>query len=100
MSPLALAKPGPHPPFEVTRLVVKNHDGDTIKLDTAEHGALVIRLSGADTPEIAEGGEDLLVGSAIRVAHPFWLNFGHSHRGERSRNSDQLQHFWSPSIVR
>lgn len=54
MSPLALAKPGPHPPFEVTGQVVKNHDGDTIKLDTAERGVLVIRLSGADTPETGQ----------------------------------------------
>lgn len=52
--PLAHAKPGPHEPFEVTGRVIKNHDGDTIKLQTDEQGILTIRLSGADTPEVGQ----------------------------------------------
>lgn len=51
---MAQAKPGPHEPFEVTGRVIKNHDGDTIKLSTAEHGIIDVRLSGADTPETGQ----------------------------------------------
>ncbi len=47
----AQAKPGPHSPFETTGTVIKNPDGDTIRLDTSDHGVLDVRLSGADTPE-------------------------------------------------
>lgn len=43
-----------HPPFEVTGSVMKNHDGDTIKLVTEERGVITIRLSGADTPEVGQ----------------------------------------------
>ncbi len=43
-----------HPPFEVTGSVMKNHDGDTIKLVTDERGVITIRLSGADTPETGQ----------------------------------------------
>lgn len=50
----AFAKPGPHEPFEVTGTVIKNHDGDTIKVQTAEHGLVVVRLSAADTPETGQ----------------------------------------------
>lgn len=53
-SPIALAKPGPHSPFEATGMVIKNHDGDTIKLQTTERGVLNIRFSGADTPETGQ----------------------------------------------
>ncbi len=52
--PIAHAKPGPHEPFEVTGRVLKNHDGDTIKLRTVEHGTIDVRLSGADTPETGQ----------------------------------------------
>lgn len=48
------ASSGKHPPFEVTGRVVKNHDGDTIKLQTEDRGVLTIRLSGADTPETGQ----------------------------------------------
>lgn len=47
----AQAKPGRHPPFETTGTVIKNPDGDTIRLDTTDQGVLDVRLSGADTPE-------------------------------------------------
>lgn len=47
----AQAKPGRHPPFETTGTVIKIPDGDTIRLDTSDHGVLDVRLSGADTPE-------------------------------------------------
>jgi endonuclease YncB( thermonuclease family) len=40
--------------FRATGVVVKNHDGDTIHLDTAGRGVLTIRLSGADTPETGQ----------------------------------------------
>lgn len=43
-----------HPPFEMTGSVMKNHDGDTIKLATDERGVITIRLSGADTPEMGQ----------------------------------------------
>ena len=43
-----------HPPFEVTGSVMKNHDGDTIKLVTDARGVITIRLSGADTPETGQ----------------------------------------------
>lgn len=52
--PIAHANPGPHEPFEVTGNVIKNHDGDTIKLQTVEQGILTVRLSGADTPETGQ----------------------------------------------
>ena len=45
---------GWHPSFEVTGVVVKNHDGDTIKLETEDRGVLTIRISGADTPETGQ----------------------------------------------
>lgn len=51
---VAIAKPGPHPPFETTGVVTANHDGDTLKLQTSERGLLVVRLSGADTPETGQ----------------------------------------------
>lgn len=41
-------------PFITTGSVVKNHDGDTIHLNTSDHGVLTIRLSGADTPETGQ----------------------------------------------
>lgn len=50
----ANAKPGPHPPFKATGAVTDNHDGDTIKLQTADRGLLVVRLSGADAPETGQ----------------------------------------------
>jgi len=43
-----------HPPFEVTGSVIKNHDGDTIKLATDTRGVIPIRLSGVDTPEVGQ----------------------------------------------
>lgn len=52
--PIANAKPGPHEPFEDTGTVIKNHDGDTIKLQTADRGIIDVRLSGADTPETGQ----------------------------------------------
>lgn len=52
--PHAHAKPGPHEPFEVTGNVIKNHDGDTIKLQTADRGVIDVRFSGADTPETGQ----------------------------------------------
>ncbi len=45
------AEPGPHAPFEAKGKVIKNHDGDTIKLSTSDRELLTVRLSGADTPE-------------------------------------------------
>lgn len=51
---MAIAKPGPHPPFETTGVVTANHDGDTLKLQTADRGLLVVRLSAADTPETGQ----------------------------------------------
>jgi micrococcal nuclease len=52
--PVAEAKPGPHEPFEVTGNVIKNHDGDTIKLKSADRGVIIVRFSGADTPETGQ----------------------------------------------
>lgn len=52
--PAVHAKPGTHEPFEVTGRVIKNHDGDTIKLQTTERGIIDVRLSGADTPETGQ----------------------------------------------
>lgn len=52
--PAAIAKPGTHPPFEVTGTVVHNHDGDTIDLQTADRGVIKVRISGADTPETGQ----------------------------------------------
>lgn len=52
--PFAHAKPGPHEPFEVTGSVIKNHDGDTIKLQTADRGVIDVRFSSADTPETGQ----------------------------------------------
>ena len=53
-TPVVVASPGPHPPFEATGVVIKNHDGDTIKLETREDGLLNVRFSGADTPETGQ----------------------------------------------
>lgn len=50
----AQAKPGPHPPFEVTGTVIKNHDGDTIKMQTVDHGVVDVRFSNVDTPETGQ----------------------------------------------
>lgn len=52
--PLANAKPGPHPPFEITGMVTHNPDGDTIDIQTADRGLVRVRFSGADTPETAQ----------------------------------------------
>lgn len=52
--PHASAQTGLHDPFEVSGNVIKNHDGDTITLRTAERGILNVRLSGADTPETGQ----------------------------------------------
>lgn len=53
-APLGVASPGPHPPFEASGVVIHNHDGDTIKLETRERGVLNVRFSGADTPETGQ----------------------------------------------
>lgn len=53
-SPKALAKPGPHPPFDVTGAVVKNNNIDTIKLETTDKGLFNVRFSIADTPETGQ----------------------------------------------
>lgn len=53
--PGAHAKPGSHPPLELTGTVTHNHDGDTINLQTADHGLVKIRLSGVDAPETGQG---------------------------------------------
>ena len=53
-TPLVVAGPGRHPPFETTGVVIHNHDGDTIKLETPDRGVLTVRLSGADTPETGQ----------------------------------------------
>lgn len=53
-TPIVVASPGSHPPFEVMGHVIKNHDGDTIKLATQEFGMLNVRFSGADTPETGQ----------------------------------------------
>ncbi|WP_412479602.1 thermonuclease family protein [Azonexus sp. IMCC34839] len=50
----ASASSGLHESFEVTGSVIKNHDGDTITLLTAERGVINVRLSGADTPETGQ----------------------------------------------
>lgn len=50
----ALAQPGPHAPFVVSGKALKNHDGDTLKLQTVEHGVVVVRLPAADTPETGQ----------------------------------------------
>jgi endonuclease YncB( thermonuclease family) len=52
--PIADAKTGAHEPFEVTGNVIKNNDGDTIKLKTADRGIINVRISGADTPETGQ----------------------------------------------
>jgi len=52
--PLANAKPGSHPPFEITGTVTHNPDGDTIDIQTADRGLVRVRFSGADTPETAQ----------------------------------------------
>jgi len=51
---IAHAESGSHVPFETKGSVIKNHDGDTIKLATVDRGVLTIRLSGADTPETGQ----------------------------------------------
>ena len=52
--PCASASAGLHEPFVVTGSVIKNHDGDTLTLRTAERGIINVRLSGADTPETGQ----------------------------------------------
>lgn len=41
-------------PFTTTGKVIKNHDGDTIKLQTPERGLLTIRFAASDTPETGQ----------------------------------------------
>jgi micrococcal nuclease len=73
--PIAHAKPGSHEPFEVTGTVIKNHDGDTIKLMTADRGIINVRISGADTPESGQAYwrgargylRNLVAGKAVTV---------------------------------
>lgn len=52
-SGVASAKP-PYEGFAATGHVIKNHDGDTLKLLTADRGVVTVRLSGADTPETGQ----------------------------------------------
>jgi len=51
---LAATPPGSYTPFTATGTVVSNHDGDTFKLATPDHGLLTIRFSGMDTPETGQ----------------------------------------------
>jgi len=53
-SPAALAAPDNYAPFTATGSVIANHDGDTFKLQTQDHGILTIRFSGSDTPETGQ----------------------------------------------
>ena len=41
-------------PFTTTGTVIKNHDGDTIKLQTPDRGLLTIRFAASDTPETGQ----------------------------------------------
>lgn len=42
---------GLHPPWEAAGHVLSAADGDTLTVATAEHGRVVARLAGVDTPE-------------------------------------------------
>lgn len=54
-APSASAAPSSsYTPFTATGSVVSNHDGDTFKLQTPDHGLLTIRFSGIDTPETGQ----------------------------------------------
>ena len=51
---LAAAPSSSYTPFTATGSVIANHDGDTFKLQTPDHGILTIRFSGIDTPETGQ----------------------------------------------
>lgn len=51
---LAAAPSSSYAPFTATGSVIANHDGDTFKLQTPDHGLLTIRFSGIDTPETGQ----------------------------------------------
>lgn len=50
----AVASTTSYAPFETTGYLIKNHDGDTIKLQTRDRGVLTVRFSGSDTPETGQ----------------------------------------------
>ena len=53
-SPAASAAPHNYAPFTATGSVIANHDGDTFKLQTPDHGILTVRFSGMDTTESSQ----------------------------------------------
>jgi endonuclease YncB( thermonuclease family) len=44
----------PYQRFETTGEYIQNHDGDTFRLQTADHGVVIVRFAGSDTPETAQ----------------------------------------------
>lgn len=54
LGPALAATPGSYTAFTATGSVIANHDGDTFKLQTPDHGLLTIRFSGMDTPETGQ----------------------------------------------
>lgn len=40
--------------FETTGTYVQNHDGDTFRIQTADHGIVIVRFAGSDAPETAQ----------------------------------------------
>jgi len=51
---VGLTHAAPDEPFTATGSVIKNHDGDTIKLQTPDRGLLTVRFAGSDTPETGQ----------------------------------------------
>jgi endonuclease YncB( thermonuclease family) len=40
--------------FETTGQYVQNHDGDTFRIQTTDHGTVIVRFAGSDTPETGQ----------------------------------------------
>lgn len=51
----AEAATGFHEPWTETGTFVSAPDGDTLKVRTAQHGVVIVRLAGADAPEHGQG---------------------------------------------
>jgi endonuclease YncB( thermonuclease family) len=72
----AFASTTSYAPFETAGSLIKNHDGDTIKLQTKDRGVLTVRFSGSDTPETGQAYwkvsrdtlRELLINKKVSVA--------------------------------
>ena len=76
MANCGVSHAGPYQTFATNGVYIQNHDGDAFWLQTPEHGVVIVRFAGSDTPETAQAYwkvarrqlKSLLAGKQVHVA--------------------------------